>query len=131
MSAFVMVLAAGMALSNGPEGVSAAIESPLDLRGEWYGQFPVPPCGKPLAVTVTRETVLFHPTGDTVSWQVLDEGGGRCRIQSSGKMYLGIYRRTGDHLLLCFRLASLPRPAAFGMADDQIFLRLDRTKPGK
>jgi hypothetical protein len=37
MSAFVLVLAAGMALRSGPEAVSIEAEDWLDLRGEWEG----------------------------------------------------------------------------------------------
>jgi hypothetical protein len=39
MSAFVMVLAAGMAVGSGSDAVSAEAEQPLDLRGRWKGAF--------------------------------------------------------------------------------------------
>jgi hypothetical protein len=37
MATFVMVFAAGMAMGDAPNRVSAAVEQPLDVGGQWEG----------------------------------------------------------------------------------------------
>jgi hypothetical protein len=132
MSAFVMTLAAGMAVGNGPETVSADVDEGLILLGAWTGTFRV---GKKtfradfnqgkLQVTRGGVPVLAGP------WNMTDEGGGKFRAEVAGCHFLGIYHREGGHVILCCRDAGQGRPASFEVKNEEILLTLRRVKPGK
>jgi hypothetical protein len=135
MSAFAVVLVAGMAVGSGPEKVSVGVEQRLDLRGRWEGVW-LDEAGREWEATSENGAVF----GDTLAFvrfirarDVADEGAGRVRVfyPRVGSPALGIYQVRGDCFLICFREARLGRPTAFRGGDGQNLITLRRVRPGK
>jgi hypothetical protein len=133
MSALVVVLAAGMAVGNGPQQASSEVEQRLDLSGQWQGTWQTEN-GVCLAVLVAGGTLratcspgirVDLPVADFV-----DKGGGRCGIVLNGPC-CGIYAQSGNRLLICIRAARLGYPTAFQAGSGHDLITLRRIKPRK
>jgi hypothetical protein len=139
MSAFAMVLAAGMAVGSGPEAVSSGVEQGLDLRGKWEGHLRSA-WGKTLTARLEAQgagcggTLFLKAHGREEEGfrldRVTDEGGGRLRLEREIAL-LGIYKWQGDQLVICFRMERAGRPTSFQAGDGKDLLILHRVKPGK
>jgi hypothetical protein len=132
MSAFMMALAAGMAVGNAVDGTSTEAHQGLDLRGSWKGELsvnghdPAPVYASSAVLITTQWRIADH------AWTLTDEGEGKgVRIEIWGQHFAGIYRQEGDRLTICFRNALLDRPRSFRRAEGQYLLILRRIKPGK
>jgi hypothetical protein len=129
MSAFVMILATGMAVGNGSEAVSAEAELALDLRGGWKGTL----------VCKGKEMDAFWSDGvlsglAPLPWRsgvrFAKEGEGKVQVSIGEVPGPGIYKWEGDRLILSYELGGR-RPVSFLSCDDQRLLILHRVKPGK
>jgi hypothetical protein len=139
MSAFVMVLAAGMAVGSGSDAVSAEAEQPLDLRGRWKGAFYFE--GKHSMDATLENGILWlwylgAPDGVMKSFRATDEGLGKVRLQinrARDGSWLGIHKREGETVTICYFFPGRGRPASFcpGAEPLQLLLILHRVKPGK
>jgi hypothetical protein len=139
MSAFVLVLAAGMAVGNGPEAVSAETELELDLRGRWEGTIPSWRVGGPtMQIWVYKGAILnsFFPHDVT---RVVKEGEGKVRLILSGSDFPdicssipGIYEWEGDRLIICTSIFGV-RPRSFhaSMFTGQTLYILHRVQPDR
>lgn len=135
MSAFVLVLAAGVAVGSGPEAVSPEMDRGLDLRGEWKGVW-VDEAGAKWKATAENGTVCGErPEFVKVirAQDVADEGAGRVQVlyPRVEPPALGIYQWRGDCLIICFREARLGRPTAFRGGNGQDLITLRPVKPAK
>jgi hypothetical protein len=134
MSAFVLTLAAGMAMADRTSPVSSEVEQRLDLSGEWVGTWEGPDA-TPGQLTSGGGILIGH--GDPRGLRVLDttlatdEGGGRFSVAAGGQVFVGIYRWEGPHLVLCFCHVGRGRPTLFCSGPGQHLLRLRPVKPGK
>jgi hypothetical protein len=99
-SALAIILAAGMAVGNGPEKVSGEREQWLDLRGEWEGT---------LMHGIGQGSILIRE-GIWCLNNMTDEGRGELRVGRGESRWLGIYRQDGDRLIICNREARQGRP---------------------
>ncbi len=135
MSVFVMVLAAGMAVGSGLEGVSAEVELPLDLHGEWEGLVMDAPNKVFGAALADGELGRGYPWGwEEVPYLTFtDEGAGRFRVRTRpGLVRLGLYRQEGEHLVFCLGPYDGQRPTSFApIRYQQTLFMLHRVKPGK
>jgi hypothetical protein len=145
-SALAMVLAAGMVTGDGTGAgrVSGETAEPqrLDLNGEWRG------------VLKTRNNeyeVEYRGEGGWSCWlrpkgelpmcfdlRFTDEGRGRLQVTDRWQLQwwtnepgLGIYKREGDRLTICYRNAGEGRPTSFRTGDGQDLLILRRVKLAK
>jgi hypothetical protein len=124
MSAFVLVLAVGMAV-GGPEveakdPVAAKEESLLRLDGTWegtwegYGEAEEYICWR---VTVRRGEirVATEDRVDKLPFSLVPERHGRVKVVIDGKASPGIYRVDGDSLIVCGSVwgEEGPRPTSF------------------
>jgi hypothetical protein len=140
MSALAMVLAAGMALGNGPEKVSGEMVQGLDLRGEWAGdwwldtdkRYDVTKLGKSLFGLRMKSNGVRTATWLNVP-DIVDEGHGRLRGRWDwrGVEIHGIYQQDGRRLVICFVEINRSRPTSFLIEDGQCLLILRRVKPAK
>jgi hypothetical protein len=130
MSALAMILAAGMAVGNGPEKVSGEMEERLNLSGEWEGEL-YHACGTSFTVSYQGGT-LIATNGEqveTMHVQFIDEGNGKLRGTEKGKGdALGIYKWERQSLILCIGLSGRPRPSSFQQDDEHSLLILRRVK---
>jgi hypothetical protein len=135
MSAFVLILAAGMVLGDGPERVSGEVEQGLDLSGRWAGILrtdygvtrEVEIRDEDQEVLIRRDGSLEH-YGWFGAW---DEGAGRLSMVWRGEFWLGIYKQEDDQLTICIRLGSEVRPTEFTPGDWQNVFILRRVKARK
>jgi hypothetical protein len=144
MSATALVLLAGFAMGSDPHPVSTETEVRFSLDRDWEGSWdgqclgPVIILNHKLPRTITKARVVLRPNGfslssDTVSlgqgWGMptrwIDEGKGRFRVAG---LYLGIYKREADRVIICMKWAEHGRPTSFQAGDDQALLIL---KPAK
>jgi hypothetical protein len=129
MSTFVLVMAAGMVLGDGPERVSGEVGECL-LVGRWEG-------------TISHEHGKSHDavvedgylaewwgmsSSGLFTWEIHDEGRARVQLLLNGTFYSGIYRWDGDRISLCYRRVEKGRPTSFRAGDDQHLLILHRVK---
>jgi hypothetical protein len=135
MSAFLLTLAAGMALGDGPSARSSEVEQRLDLSGEWRGSwiddhghfFEVRTFGKRLLADDGLGNMIALYTS---SFE--DGGGGRFAIVIRMQVfYHGIYKWDNGYLFLCFCETKRECPVSFRGGDGQELLRLRRVKPGE
>jgi hypothetical protein len=131
MNALVLLLA-GMAVGNGPEGISAETEQGLDLRGEWEGTYQ-DKAKRALHAHLSDAKLRLWNENISVEIQfpIVDEGGGKFRYNRAARTMLGIYKQERDCVTFCFRLAFQTRPASFSPGNGQCLLILHRVKPGK
>jgi hypothetical protein len=144
MSATALVLLAGLAMGSDPQPVWTETDVHFYLdrewEGSWEGQCLHPDVIRDLKLprTYNKVKVGMSPRGfslssDTVSlaqgWgprnRWIDEGKGRFRVAG---LYLGIYKREGDRVIICMKWAEHGRPTAFQAGDNQALLIL---KPAK
>jgi hypothetical protein len=133
MSAFVLVLAAGMVVGSGPEKVSAEVEQGLDLtRGKWEG-FWLDARGRTRTVVLRpwRPDRVLVGCGPAYPFACRDEGRGAIRGNFCGEPFVGIFRWDGECLTLCVREVAKGRPAFFQGGDGQHLIRLYRAEPDK
>jgi hypothetical protein len=137
MTAFVMVLVAGMAVRSGTEGTSPEPERPLDMRGEWEGEEWTD--GKMCEVRFSNNSMSEGRAGPGLwsrPWKPVDEGAGKARFECydpDGPAVFterGMYRWEGDRLTICYRLHGKGRPSVWG-DKGQYLLILRRVKPAK
>jgi uncharacterized protein (TIGR03067 family) len=143
MSAFVMVLAAGMAIGSAPgqEQVFGETEDRRSLAGEWEGT-PVYDGTLFPARLILQETflgVVVHLSyggrnKQSVHGILTEDGSGRFRLdfvlgRKGESPLFGIYTLEGDRLTICMR--SRHRPTSFQARQIQVALALHRFKPGK
>jgi hypothetical protein len=139
MSAFVLVLAAGLAVGNGPEKVSVAAYEGLDLSGAWEGW---------LAFTSHRIRVELrdgdlkyqgNPAVFLYGEDCVDEGAGRLRFRlrpsrwGRETRHLGIYKQDRERITICFAPDGGDRPDSFLLQESPVhfLITLRRVKPGK
>jgi hypothetical protein len=133
MSTLVMALAAGLALGSGPEAVSAEMEQPLDLRGEWKGTW-ISSSGQCYEVRLVEHGACARrlPRGkegpEYLWWAASDEGKGKLQMVWVTAGSLGIYEQDGDRVRLCVRDAGSGRPTSFRGGSGQHLLTLCRVK---
>jgi hypothetical protein len=139
MTTLVLVLAAGMALGDGPEKVSGEMEvaQRLDLSGEWKGTWKESN-GRVWdawlrngTLSGTQVKAMGRIVGIVCKWEGFDEGRGKVRAKDWRCDYLGIYRYEGDRIVICYRLDVFGRPNSFRAGDGCDLLILHRIKPGK
>ena len=136
-SALAMILAAGMTVpSIGPEKVSGEIEERLELSGKWEGNVSHHEGISISALLEGGRLVEWEWLGNgpriAVSYQVSISGvPGRFRLILNGERYVGIYKRSSDTVILCYRLAGRGYPTSFRAGDGQHLLTLRRVKPRK
>jgi hypothetical protein len=121
MSAFVLLLAAGLVPGDAPGAEPARTKPRLDLRGRWVG--PWDNGRTPTMEFEITDGVLTAVDGGFLrgsggmrgpSWEIRDEGGGRCCVTCSGEdALLGLYRAEGDAVAFCFLPVKSGRPASF------------------
>jgi hypothetical protein len=143
MSAFVLLLAAGLAPGDGPGAVSLQMEQRLNLSWQWEGtscrsgwswEVRLVRClvnrrlGPETFVLVTYRA---DPRENLALWHFQDEGGGRFCIEHKDRSYLGIYQYKGDWLTPCLRDAEPGRPTPFSAEYDTELLTLRRVRPKK
>jgi hypothetical protein len=141
MSAFVLVLAAGMTVGNGPVGVSMDVKENLSLSGEWVGTIA---CAE--GILPARLTVRDCPLGGLLELRcggenkrrlqgiIVDDRGSRFRLETvlgrkGEPPILAICRQDGDRLTICWRRGL--RPTSFHFREDQHLLTLRRARHGK
>jgi hypothetical protein len=147
MSAFVMVLAAGMAVGSGPEMVSAETAAGLPSDGVWQGTW-VKPNGEKFRVTLPGVVNPMPRVGTAQPLQgdrnrafllafpywITDEGAGRLRMWWVGTRdyhaLYALYRWDADCLLISFDDHGRP-PASFRAGENNHLVTLRRVKPGK
>jgi hypothetical protein len=121
MSAFVMVLAAGMAVGNGPEKVSGEVEPGLDLHGKWAGSIGIEPGFTPPASYEDGRLTVIRPDGPhSATLKLIDQGEGKCKCRIAGDEALGIYQWKGQQLVLCIGRHE-KRPSTFRLEDGLLF----------
>jgi hypothetical protein len=132
MSAFAVVLVAGMAVGSGPAKLSLEAEQWLDLSGRWEGiwedatgaSFLIMSCGRELG---GRPRLGPASILDTAS--VVNCGAGRFTAAVSDRACLGIYQWDGGQLFICLRARGQGWPASFRGGNGQHLLRLRRARP--
>jgi hypothetical protein len=134
MSAFVLLLAAGLAPGDSPEAAAGEVEQRLNLRGRWAGAWYGD--GGPLKVRMDDGNLTVFTSNGLPCFggplRMTDEGVGRCCCVVADRVSLpGIYRQEGDRLLICFRWPRASRPASFWGGDSQVLLILRRVPPKK
>jgi hypothetical protein len=112
MSALAMILSAALLGGNAPEKVSAEMQPPLDLRGEWEGT-----CGRGKPVFDVRlvHGTLWVVSGDmTRPWlplRVIDDGNGHIRVGlGRNPLASGTYRRDKDRVTISFQIGREETP---------------------
>jgi hypothetical protein len=136
MSTLVLVLAAGMTIPGDvPKEVSWEVEQGLDLRGQWEGVW-YWPCGMNDNMTLCRGTLTLGACGPLRTSNIVDEGGGLCRLSAHGWVMPGIYQQQSDRVIICFRRMYSredkdKRPTSFQRTSEQHLLILHRVKPAK
>ena len=132
MSAFAMILAAGMTVGNGPERVSGDVKlTPLEMSGRWEGTFLF--VGIKWKAEIADGNCRKYHQGKIIAvskWAVVDEGGGRFRLNGN-KPCWGIYKASGDRVTICFNEIPNPRPTTFRVTNHQAMYILHRVKPRK
>jgi hypothetical protein len=141
MAALTMILAAVMVVpGDGPEKVSADIApQKLDLSGKWEGTWRgtfwkgAEQIGE---ATLDEESVLnlYSPNRNRcVSiglFKIDDVGDRKLRIQW-GEDYLGLYRRRGEHIVICMFPSERGFPSSYQAGKNQHLLILHRVKSSK
>lgn len=129
--------------SSGTEKTLAEIDQGLDLRGQWTGVWCL---GKDnILVASLWSGIARENKGDVYQLRgignkfellcrfesLVDEGSGKCHFHSSynGKHYLGIYRREGEKIILCFQEVRYGRPRIFRVSEFSELLVLRRVTP--
>ena len=138
MSTLVLMLTAAMAVPGDvPKEVSEEIEERLDLSGKWEGNVSHQEGFSVGAWLEGSRLVEWDFLGNgpriAVSFQVSNSGDvpGRFRPILNGERYVGIYKRSSDTVILCYRLAGRGYPTSFRAGDGQHLLTLRRVKPRK
>jgi hypothetical protein len=110
MSAFVLVLAAEIAVDGGSEAASASVavteESLLRLDGTWKGTWEGYGEAEEYIrwrVTVRRGKirVTSERRADTIPFALVPEGRGKVRVVIDGMGSPGIYRADNGRLIIC------------------------------
>jgi hypothetical protein len=144
MSATALVLLAGFVIGSDPQPVSTETDVHFSLDRDWEGTWegqcldPYIIMNLKLPRTYNKVKVVLRPngfnlSGDAVSlgqgWgpptRWIDEGKGRFRVAG---LYLGIYKREADRVIICMKWAEHGRPTSFQAGDNQALLIL---KPAK
>jgi hypothetical protein len=144
MSAFVLLLAAGLTPGNDLEKEPAEVAECLPARGAWRGTWTngdgiITDVALHRVVTSHPEpATLFvpvvgspKPVPVTITYWITDEGRGNARLCWRGQNGPGIYTWKGDCLLICFRSKSSVRPTSFYGGDGQNLLILRCFEPRK
>jgi hypothetical protein len=136
MSTLVLMLVMTVP-GDGPAPVSAEMEERLDLSGKWEGNVSHQEGFSVGAWLEGSRLVEWDFLGNgpriAVSYQVSNSGDvpGRFRLILNGERYVGIYKRSSDAVILCYRLAGRGYPTSFRAGDGQSLLILRRVKPRK
>jgi hypothetical protein len=128
MSALAMVLAAGLAVGDGPERVSGEVARGLDLHGEWEGTIRHS-FGEDHPVVLDKDRVLTEDDGLLslgFFLEISDEGKGKVQIRLGGSARAGIYKHEGEDVVICF--CRVDRPTEFRAGNGRSLLILHRVK---
>jgi hypothetical protein len=137
MSRLAIALAAVLMMGNAPEEIcteTEEVEQPLDLSGEWEGQWWKPghkvmPAGTDPdwggGICIWGESSKRNYF-DIHLREITETGGGRFRLPDGS---LGLYRQELDRVRICIRRAGkgYPESVDSGKGEDLIVLR--RVKP--
>jgi hypothetical protein len=131
-SVLAMILVAGLTVPGDvPKEVSWEVEERLDLSGKWEGNVSHQ---EGISIDAFLEGgrlvewafwMMNDPT-TAVSYQVSISGDvpGRFRLTLNGERYVGIYKRSSDAVILCYRLAGRGYPTSFRVGNGQHLLTL-------
>jgi hypothetical protein len=137
MSALAIILAAGMAIGDGPGKASEQVERRLDLSGEWEGEWKGGGIDNdPYRVRLRKGVMVVKGDNwdrpDKIKFsKVIDEGNGKVRFTLGIESCVGIYRQQADRLSICFCIATHDRPTSFRPKENQWLFILHRVKPRK
>jgi hypothetical protein len=138
MSAFVMVLAAGIVVGSGPEAESAEMEQRLDLRGEWEGSCREEAVSGKAGLSKWGLCLEYPRAGGRPPpllgpFPASDEGSGKARFWGKWGTgtSLGIYKWEADRLIICLGENGAARPTSFHTGSRQTLIILQRIQPGK
>jgi hypothetical protein len=130
MSNLMLLMAAGLAIGNGPANIPGDLVEQLDLSGNWEGTAPSSFPQLVTQVEVAEGRIRFHGEGITIlttPWKVIDEGNGRLRIEwKAFSTASGIYRWSGNRLIICYRHAGKGLPTQFRVGGGNSLLILRR-----
>jgi hypothetical protein len=137
MNTLTMALAAALLAGSAPEKVSGEMDQKLDLRGYWVGTWEdatTPKGGVRMKAEQLGDSFSFAKDPDILIFACLpmeDEGRGRMTLEDDApSVFLGIYRQTGDRLLICLGTNGLNRPTSFRPGKGQSLLTLYRVRRG-
>jgi hypothetical protein len=127
MHTALLLLAAGLPGDN-PALIEGDVDpfDQLQLPGRWEGLWLREREASDGAVYHDGRLTLPMTPAWTARLTLTDEGHGRCRVRLRDVELLGIYQRTEDRLVLCWRGADGGRPTRFvdeGCADVVILRR--------
>jgi hypothetical protein len=132
MHTALLLLTAGLPGDN-PVHVEGEIDppGPLELSGRWEGSW-TREGDTDIGVSFQdgRLTLPMMPAW-TVRLVLTDEGRGRCRVRLGDVDMLGIYERTEDRLVLCWRGADSVRPKRFVDEECADVVILRRVRPAR
>jgi hypothetical protein len=137
MSAFVLVLAAGMAIGDGGPRISATVVPPPPVKpfaGVWRGT--VYWGGRSCEVEVRDGAVENKVPADVCQWpcKLAVDGPGTARQRFNGATLLAIYKWEHDRLFVC--VSQFPaesggkRPTSFAVTDETDLYVLRPVPPG-
>ncbi len=116
MTAFAIVLAAGMAGGNGPEAGTADGKPSLDLHGWWEGTFQG--TGGSSRIT-SHDGVIWDDSLPEDAIRIVPEGEGKFSLFNGGGRLLGICKWEGDKLVICTSAIG-HRPRSFQCSTEKL-----------
>jgi hypothetical protein len=132
LNTFILLFAAGLPGDNPRQAEDIiAPPGPLELRGRWEGFWTRE--GDTDIGVVYQNGRLTLPMTPAVSmpFRMVDEGHGRFRARLGPVDVLGIYQRTEDRIVLCWRGADRGRPTRLVDEDCADVVILRRVRAGR